>query len=397
MTDVLPYPFDRLRSLLAGTSPRSDLAPIDVALGEPRRSPPGWVDEILAANAADWRRYPPVGGTDAFRAAAAGWLCRRYRLGDGMIDPATMILPASGTREALFQAAALAVDVGTRVDRPAIAFPDPFYAVYFGAAIGAEAEPVPLPPGPSGFPDPDRLAADPDLLARLVMVTLCHPSNPQGTVVPSAELAAWVKLARAHGFILAVDECYAEIYRETPPTGVLEVADGRLDGLLAFHSLSKRSSAAGLRSGFVVGDPKLINRFRRWRGFSAAGMPLPVQAASAALWADDSHVGPVRDHYNAAMSMAAARLGPLGTFAPPPGGFFAWLDVGDGEDAARRAWQLAGVRALPGRYLSAPTPGGETVGDRYLRLALVDSADTVATMADRLVAALSDQYTELAG
>ena len=201
----------------------------------------------------------------------------------------------------------------------------------------------------------------------------------------------------ARVFVLTVDECYADIYREDPPPGVLEVAEGRLDGLLVFHSLSKRSSAAGLRAGFVVGDPALIKRFQRWRGFSSAGMPLPIQRAAAALWADDTHVVAVRDHYNIAMRTAAERLSPLVKFDPPPGGFFAWLDVGDGEAAARRLWTQEGIKALPGKYLSATASDGTSIGDRFLRLALVDDAETVAVVADRVVAALDGQIEQWGG
>ena len=199
MTIALPYAFGLLNDLLADVEPCPDRKPIDVALGEPRLSPPSWIGEFLSASGDDWRRYPPVAGGDSYRQAAADWLVRRFGLADGMIDPGSMILSASGTREALFQAAGLAVDMWSGTGRPAIAFPDPFYGVYYGAALGAGAEAVPLPPGPSGLPDPDAVAANPDLLSRLAMVTLCHPSNPQGTVVSASELKRWLILARAHG------------------------------------------------------------------------------------------------------------------------------------------------------------------------------------------------------
>lgn len=387
------YPFARLATLLSGVTPPEGVAPLAMSVGEPQHQPPAFLAEILAVNAGSWNRYPPVGGTPAFREACAGWLQRRFHLPDGMADPAH-ILPLSGTREALFLVAELAVDHWPGANQvPAVALPDPFYAPYEGAAVMAGAEPVFLPAGPAtGFlPDLDALEADTALLARLKLLYLCNPTNPQGAVASRDYLDRAIGLARAHGFILAADECYAEIYDRDAPVGVLEVASGRdggsLDNLLVFHSLSKRSNAAGLRSGFVAGDPALVAAFLRLRSHSAAGMPLPIQAASAALWADDAHVAENRTLYRAKFDAAEAALSGRFGFRRPEGGFFLWLDVGDGEAAARRLWAEAAIRTLPGGYITRLDR--PEIGRRWLRVAVVHDTETVGRALTRLGEILS--------
>jgi aspartate/methionine/tyrosine aminotransferase len=384
------YPFTRLARLLEGVAPPAGVTPLVLSLGEPQHPAPALIDEALRAHAHLWNRYPPLDGTEEFREAAAGWLARRYALPPGAGGLDRCLLPVSGTREALFQAALVAVPERKHGRVPAVALPNPFYAVYEGAAVLAGAEPVFLDTGAAtGFlPDLDALESRRDLLDRLALMYLCSPANPQGAVADRAYLHRLVGLARRHGFVLAVDECYAETWDREPPPGVLACADGGLDGLLVFHSLSKRSSAAGLRAGFVAGDPALIAAFRRLRGYSAAGMPLPVQAAAAALWRDDTHAAANRALYrhkiDAAERLLAGRFG----FYRPPGGFFLWLDVGDGEAAARRLWAEAGLRVLPGAYLSRPAADGSDPGGRYVRVALVHDLDTVTRALERFAAVL---------
>jgi aspartate/methionine/tyrosine aminotransferase len=300
-------------------------------------------------------------------------------------------LPVSGTREALFLAALLAVSPRRDGVTPAVCLPNPFYAAYEGAAVMAGAEPVFLDATAETGHLPDLDALSPELLDRTALFYFCSPSNPQGAVADIAYLRRLIGLARTHGFVVAIDECYAEIYDGTPPPGGLEAAagmdGGALDNLLVFHSLSKRSSAAGLRSGFVTGDPALIADFVRLRGYSAAGVPLPVQAASAALWRDDSHVEQNRARYRAKFDIADAALGGHPGYQRPAGGFFLWLDLGpegNGEDAARHLWREAGIRVLPGAYLTRPGASGINRGDRYIRIALVHDEPVLAAALPRL-------------
>ncbi|WP_207484834.1 aminotransferase class I/II-fold pyridoxal phosphate-dependent enzyme [Arenibaculum pallidiluteum] len=386
------YPFARLAQLLEGVAPRSNLEPIVMTIGEPQHAPPALIEETLRANAHLWGKYPPVFGTPEFRSSAVRWIGRRY--GDAaaaLVDPQEGVLPVSGTREALFLAAMLAVPERKAGAVPAVLLPNPFYAAYEGAAVMAGAEPVFLPcDRETGFlPDLDALS--PELLARTALFYLCSPSNPQGAAADRAYLGRAIALARRHGFVLAVDECYSEIWDRTPPPGVLEVAaamGGGLDGVMVFHSLSKRSSAAGLRSGFVAGPVELMRLYGRLRSYGMAGVPLPTLAASAALWDDDAHVEENRRLYRAKFDAAEAALGGRFGFRRPDGGFFLWLEVGDGEQAALRLWQEAGVKVLPGAYLTRPGPDGTNAGVPYIRVALVHDAEVVGEACARIAQAL---------
>ncbi|WP_448205155.1 aminotransferase class I/II-fold pyridoxal phosphate-dependent enzyme [Azospirillum sp. sgz302134] len=378
------YPFTRLAALLSGVTPRANVEPIMMSVGEPQHKPPAIIDETLRANAHLWGKYPPVGGTPEFRSAVGDWLTRRYALPGGLFDAEKSVLPVSGTREALFLLALLAVPTTKAGRQPAVLMPNPFYAPYEGAALLAGAEPVFLSATrETGFlPDLDALS--PELLERTALFYLCTPANPQGAAADAAYLTRAIGLARQYGFVLAVDECYAEIYLDSPPVGALQVASGLEHGsdpwrnLLVFHSLSKRSSAAGLRSGFVAGDPRLIAAFSRVRSYSNAGMPLPVLAASAALWRDEAHVEENRALYRAKFEAAEASLKGRFGYYRPDGGFFLWLDVGNGEEATRRLWAEGAIRVLPGAYLSRSNPGEPNPGDPFIRVALVNDTETVA-------------------
>jgi N-succinyldiaminopimelate aminotransferase len=375
------YPFDRLRALLDPITPPAGLKPLVLSVGEPRHPPPEMVRAIIDREHAAWNRYPPVDGTEAFRQAVAQWLTRRFELPQGFVDPARHILPVAGTREALFLIANVGVPPAAAGGTPpAVLMPNPFYQVYLAAAALHGAEPVFVPATrETGFL-PDLTDLPEALLARTAMLYVCSPANPQGAAADPAYLEAAVQLARRHGFTLVVDECYAEIYDRAPPAGVLAACaalGAGMENVLTFHSLSKRSSVPGLRSGFVAGDARLIAAFRRLRAFAGATLPLPVLAASAALWQDEAHVEENRRLYQAKFDLAERLLGERFAFYRPAGGFFLWLDVEDGEAAARTLWQRAALRVLPGAYLARPEPSGDNPGRRYIRMALID--DLAAT------------------
>ncbi len=395
------YPFARLRTLLEGIDPPAGTEPLAMSVGEPQHPAPSIIAETLAENSHSWNRYPPVNGTEEFRTAAADWLDRRFGLPAGMVDREGGLLPVSGTREALFLSALLAVSPRQDGVTPAICLPNPFYAAYEGAAVMAGAEPVFLDANAETGHLPDLDALSPGLLDRTVLFYFCSPSNPQGAVADIDYLRRLIGLARTHGFILAIDECYAEIYDHAPPPGGLEAAagmdGGALNNLLVFHSLSKRSSAAGLRSGFVAGDPSLIAAFGRLRGYSAAGMPLPIQAASAALWRDDAHVERNRARYRAKFDIADTAFGGHPGFSRPAGGFFLWFDLGpegDGEAAAQQLWRDAGIRILPGAYLTRPGADAINRGNRYIRIALVHDEPVLAAALPRLADCLGHATRE---
>lgn len=385
------YPFARLAKLIAGVDPPAEKTPIVMSIGEPQMNPPGFVPEILQREAAGWGKYPPAAGTPELRQAIVDWLARRYALPAGALHPDRHVFPVAGTREALFQAALIAVPPQKGGGQPIVLAPNPFYQVYIGAGVMSGAQTVLLPTSQASGFLPDLDAIDAATWQRTALVYLCTPANPQGSVATLDYLIKALELCRRHDAVLVLDECYAEIYRDAPPAGGLQAAmalKGKGDGevfanLLVFHSLSKRSSAPGLRSGFVAGDARLIELIGRLRSYGGASVPLPIMAASTALWRDEAHVEAVRARYNACFDVAAQLLHNRLGFYRPAGGFFLWLDVGDGEAATRALWAEGGVKALPGLYL-ARGEGEDNPGRRYIRLALVHDVATTREAMQRV-------------
>jgi succinyldiaminopimelate transaminase len=386
------HPFTRLNALLEGLSPGGSGPPLRFSVGEPQMTPPAMLDELLRQHGGEWSNYPLAQGTPAFRTAVVDWLVRRYHLPPAMVDADRHVLPVAGTREALFMIALSAVPEWSGGSRPAVLMPNPFYHVYAGAAVVAGAEPVFLPTSArTGFlPDIDRIPRA--VLERTALAYVCSPANPQGAVASPDYLQRWIELARRHGFVVAFDECYAEIYDRAAPAGGLQACarlGGDLDNVVVFHSLSKRSGVPGLRSGFIAGEARLIQRNAQLINYGGVAVPSPILAASTALWRDEAHVEGGRQRYRANIDAAAEILGREFGFARPAGGFFLWLDVGNGEAAARRLWAAAGIRVLPGAYMARPDDAGTNPGARYIRVALVYDTETTAAGLRRLRQALA--------
>lgn len=403
------YPFGRLDRLLEGVRPgpphlglvgTAPDEPVPLHLGEPRNQPPAFVAEALTRAAAGWSLYPLPRGTLEYRNACVGWLNLRYGLPDGMIDPETAVLAVPGTREGLFLTAlantpaavggAEGAGNGAK-SRPAVLIPNPCYHVYYSATAAAGAEPVFVSAtAETGF-QPDYTALDPALLDRVSLAYFCTPSNPQGAIADLGQLKALIQLARKHDFTVAIDECYAEIYNEAAPPGALQAAaalGGSLDNLLVFHSLSKRSSAPGLRCGFAAGDPKLIDALAVMMSTGGAGVPLPVCAAGTSLWREEDHALANRRRYQENFAIAERVLGNRFNFRKPGGGFFLWLDVGNGEAAALKLWREAGIKVLPGAYMCQGTNGAENPGAAFIRIALIYDADYTEAALRRVVEVL---------
>jgi len=384
-------PFTRLRRLLHGIEPGHE-KPIELTVGEPRETMPGFVMDKLAEAQALLAKYPPIRGSDALRGAIAEWIGRRYGI-PGAIDPAGGVLPINGSREGLFLAIVPAVGRKRVRGRPAALLPNPYYQAYIGAAYALSCEPVYLDAtAETGhLPDLETLARDTALLERTVAFYLCSPANPQGTIASREYLMRAVDLARAYDFMLFADECYSEIYGDVAPTGALEVAAETGAGfrnVVVFNSLSKRSNLPGLRSGFCAGDPDFLETFAEVRNLAAPQMPGPIQHASAAVWAEEQHVTAIRRAYRRKFDVCDAVLKGRFGYTRPQGGFFLWLDVsalGGGLEAAVTLWKRCGVKVLPGAYLAQPGRGGRNPGEAYVRVALVHDPATIKEALERIV------------
>jgi len=359
-----PYPFEKLRALLAGVSPNPALRPIGLSIGEPRHPTPELVKAALAGALDGLSAYPATAGTPALREAIAAWLMRRYAL--PALDAATQVLPVNGSREALFAFAQTVVDPAGGTAR--VACPNPFYQIYEGAALLAGATPVYLNDG-MGFDELDWSGVQ--------LAYVCSPANPTGRVLRLEDWKRLFGLSDRHGFTIAADECYSELYYDEahPPLGALQAAQqlGRagFPRVVSFSSLSKRSNAPGMRSGFVAGDAAILQRFLLYRTYHGSAMSLPVQQASIAAWGDEAHVRANRllyaEKYRAVLPLIAA---PLST-SMPDGGFYLWLRTPiDDATFARELQRQYNVLVLPGSYLARDAHGANP-GRNHVRIALV--------------------------
>ncbi|MCF8984228.1 succinyldiaminopimelate transaminase [Pseudomonas syringae] len=387
-----PYPFEKLRALLAGVTPNPEKRPVALSIGEPKHRSPDFVAKALADNLDQMAVYPTTLGIPALREAIAGWCSRRFGVPQGWIDPARNVLPVNGTREALF---AFTQTVVNRSDDGLVISPNPFYQIYEGAAFLAGAQPHYLPClSENGF-NPDFDAVSPDIWKRCQILFLCSPGNPTGALIPVETLKKLIALADEHDFVIAADECYSELYfdEQAPPPGLLSacVELGRKDfkRCVVFHSLSKRSNLPGLRSGFVAGDAEILKAFLLYRTYHGCAMPVQTQLASIAAWNDEEHVRANRDLYREKFAAVLDILSPVLDVQRPDGGFYLWPNVGT-DDAAfcRDLFVDQHVTAVPGSYLSREVYGVNPGAGR-VRLALVAPLAECIEAAERIRAFLS--------
>lgn len=389
LSDLPQGSFAKLGLLLDSVAPGAE--PISLAVGDPKGAVPDFVREALNQNMARFGEYPPINATAEWRKAATGWLKRRF---GADLDPDVQVLPLNGTREGLFLAPFILTPEQKRGKRPVILLPNPFYQCYAAAIYAAGAEPVYVAAtAETGFL-PDFAGLPEEVLARTVAAYVCSPSNPEGAVASEAYWRTLFDLADAHDFVVFADECYADIYRSEPPIGAFQVRRPPYDRLLSFHSLSKRSGLPGLRSGIVAGGAELMTRFRAFRNYAGPQVPAPIIAASTAAWSDEAHVAANRKTYQERFTLAERCLGHLPGFSLPDGGFFLWLHVGDGEQAALRLWQRGGVKVLPGAYMGREMVPGEkrsNPGFAYIRVALVNDLSTINDALVRIAHVLSEE------
>ncbi|HEY5655796.1 MAG TPA: succinyldiaminopimelate transaminase [Woeseiaceae bacterium] len=380
---LYPYPFERLDKLFAGIRPPEGKL-ISLSIGEPRHEPPGFVinafKEALQTGAS---QYPVSRGRADLRQACSRWLQRRFA---ATVCPESEILPVNGTREGLFSLVQALVTPG---DCPAVVMPNPFYQIYEGAALLAGAEPVYLDTTEETGFLPDLDAVKPATWERTALFFACSPGNPTGAVMDEAYWSRVIELADKYDFIIAADECYADIYTGAPPPSLLEVCarQGRtnFDRCIAFHSLSKRSNIPGLRSGFVAGDRQLMQRFLAYRTYHGCAMPVATQIASIAAWDDDDHVLENRRLYARKFAEVTPRLAEVFDVREPDAAFYLWPRIPmDTEEFTRRLYADAGVIVLPGSYLSRRTSAGDPAQGR-LRISLVASVEDCVSAAEAMV------------
>ncbi|MGE0113672.1 MAG: succinyldiaminopimelate transaminase [Steroidobacteraceae bacterium] len=381
-----PYPFERLRNLLADSKPSAAHSLIGLQIGEPRHPAPAFVAQALTDNMKGLGSYPLTAGIPELRQAIAAWLTRRFKLPVNSVDPDNMVLPVNGTREALFAFVQAVMD---RSKPAAVLMPNPFYQIYEGAALLAGAEPVYLNTtvATNYLPDLDSVA--PATWNRCQVLFLCSPGNPTGAVMSLDYYQRALQLAEQYNFVIASDECYSEIYLDEarPPAGLLQaaVASGRdrFERCMVFHSLSKRSSVPGLRSGFVAGDSAIIKPFLLYRTYQGCAMPPPTQMASILAWNDETHVRDNRHLYQQKFAAVLPLLQPVMDIHAPSAGFYLWPQVTDDERFTRELYEQQHVMLLPGSYLSRSTPQGDP-GKGHLRISLVASVAECREAAQRM-------------
>ena len=388
-----PYPFEKLRQLFAGIVPNPAYCAISLGIGEPKHPTPAFIEKALTHAVAGLANYPSTVGAEPLRAAIASWLERRY--GIPALDPASMVLPVNGSREALFAIAQCMIDA-SKPDALVLC-PNPFYQIYEGAAYLAGATPYFVNSEPARNFAPDYASVPDDVWPRVQLLYVCSPGNPTGATLGLEDWRQLFELADRWGFLIAADECYSEIYTgAAPPLGALEAAHqlGRSGGeqpyrnLIVFSSLSKRSNVPGMRSGFVAGDPAAMKKFLLYRTYCGGAMSPPVQTASIAAWNDEQHVQDNRALYKEKFALITPLLKGVMDVELPDAGFYLWADVRQtglsDTDFARRLYADYNVTVLPGSYL-AREAHGQNPGQGRIRMALVAGVDEGLEAANRIV------------
>ncbi len=389
-----PYPFEKLAQLKLGTKPPADLAHIALSIGEPRHTTPSFISEALIAHVHGLANYPVTRGSSELRQAIADWLTRRFSLPAQSLDADRHVLPVSGTREALFAFAQCVVD---RHRNPLVLMPNPFYQIYEGAALLAGAEPWFMNATAEHDLIPNFNNVPEAVWQRCQLLYICSPGNPTGAVLSIEQLQHAIRLAQQYDFIIAADECYSEIYldEQHPPVGLLQAAAAMGNNdyrrCVVFHSLSKRSNAPGLRSGFVAGDADIVAKFLLYRTYHGCALPPPTQAASILAWRDEQHVKHNRALYRAKFDQVLEILSPVMNISRPAAGFYLWPQTPiDDAEFARGLYAGHNVTVLPGSYLSRDAHGCNP-GRNRVRMALVAETDACVEAAGRIRAFIEAQ------
>jgi N-succinyldiaminopimelate aminotransferase len=391
LTHLHPYPFAKMATLLVDSTPAHGYSEIKLGIGEPKHEPPAFVLDVLHENLDKISHYPTTNGLFELRQTIAHWLEKRFFLHH--VDANTQVLPVMGTREAIFSVVQAVVDhkatdtesnsLSGSDQPPTVVMPNPFYQIYEGAALLAQAAPYFVPCTPDDDFKGNYRAVPKDVWMRTQLLFVCSPNNPTGSVMTMDDWEHLIRLSDQYGFIIASDECYSELYFDKAPIGLLQAcaALGRNDfhNCLVFHSLSKRSNLPGLRSGFVAGDANILQAYLQYRTYQGCAMPIPHQLASIAAWQDEKHVAHNRQLYQEKFALWISELGELLELRMPDAGFYFWIKVpeqfnGDDEVFVKALYEQANIHALAGRYLSREV-NGHNPGQGYVRIALVASVE----------------------
>lgn len=392
LSNLHPYPFEKLRRLKEGLKPETDRYPIALSVGEPQHAVPDMIRDAIIGNIRGLMKYPTSAGIPELREAISVWLESRFGLKPGTVDPERQVLPVAGTREALFSFAQTLIDPA---EAPIVLMPNPFYQIYEGAALLAGGEPRYLNTLAENRFVPDFASVPEAIWRRCQLIYICTPGNPSGAVMRIEQLQQLIDLAERHDFVIASDECYSEIYRDedNPPPGLLQASQAMNNhsfrNCVVFHSLSKRSNAPGLRSGFVAGDARIISQFGKYRSYHGCTLPLPTQLASIAAWSDENHVRENRRIYREKFCAVCNILAEVWPMEAPEGAFYLWPETPlPDTDFARGLFTRQNITVLPGRFLSRPADGIDP-GENRVRIALVQPLDGCIEAAQRIKSYLS--------
>lgn len=381
LTQLHPYPFEKLNQLFSGIQP-IDLPLIPLSIGEPKHPAPQIVIDALQQNFKHLSTYPSSKGLPELRQAISNWLIQRFHLNE--LSAESEVLPVSGTREAIFSFVQAVIN---REENPYVVMPNPFYQIYEGATILAGGTPyfINCTAENNYLGDFDRVPAE--VWEKTSLLFICTPGNPTGATFTTEQLQQLIQLSDQYNFIIASDECYSELWFEQPPVGLLEACAkmGRNDykNCVVFHSLSKRSNLPGMRSGFIAGDSTLLAPYLKYRTYHGAAMPVQHQLASIVAWNDECHVEENRKQYRQKFDLFQNELGHLLPLEKPDAGFYYWLKVDNDEAFAKKLLKEANIKVLPGRYLSRETKEGNP-GENHVRMALVADIQQCEEVAQRL-------------
>jgi len=363
--NISEYPFTRLRQLLKCTG--EDTCFADLSIGQPYHKTPLFVKDLIYKEKDKWKLYPPINGISLIKKSYLNWLKRRFDV-SGFFNEEN-IVPLCGTKEGLFS-------ISMILNLNVICMPNPFYQVYLGPAIANNMRKIFLNTNKKNSFLIDLNKLKKTLSRNPALVYFCSPTNPQGKIADYFYLKELIEIIRYYKSVLIIDECYIDIYYQKKPIGALEVCKklgNNLNNIIIFHSLSKRSNVAGLRSGFALGDKKIIGYYKKFRSYFAPVMPIPIQVASAELWSDDEHVDSNRKKYKKKMDLANNIFKNYRHYQSPEAGFFIWLKVANGEGFTKKLFKKYSIKVMPGKYLAAGKY--KNPGQDYIRIALVHSLE----------------------